>query len=126
MIEVYFRTIRKLVEASAVVRVLSLLTDKRDEEVGYLRGDLIFNDGSRLYFREFVHKQQGQAPERYTYAYHYQLADGETVFRYDNAPHYPNLPNAPHHKHIGNEKIVSTSPPDLEQVFQEIETLIGN
>ncbi|MFC2023574.1 DUF6516 family protein [Chloroflexota bacterium] len=29
------------------------------------------------------------------YLYHYQRADGTHAFRYDNAPHYPNLAASP-------------------------------
>jgi len=52
------------------------------------------------------------------YSYHYQRADGTLVFRYDNAPHYPDLPGFPEHKHIG-EQVLSAPAPDLSQVLTE-------
>lgn len=36
--------------------------------------------------------------ERFSYAYHYQRADGTFVFRYDNTAHFPELENFPHHQ----------------------------
>jgi len=46
------------------------------------------------------------------------------IFRYDNAPHFPDIPTAPHHKHIGENDVVAANAPDLESVLKEIEALI--
>lgn len=51
-------------------------------------------------------------------------ASNDLVFRYDNAPHHQelNLPNYPHHKHIGSEEnIISSNAPSLADVLKEIE-----
>jgi hypothetical protein len=40
------------------------------------------------------------------------------VFRYDSAPHFPDLPTFPHHKHLPSNVIVSWKP-DIERVLQE-------
>ena len=37
--------------------------------------------------------------EHFGYRYHFQDKNSELVFRYDNTPHFPNLPDFPHHKH---------------------------
>ena len=37
---------------------------------------------------------------------------------YDNAPHYPDLPGFPEHKHDG-EQVLSAPAPDLSQVLRE-------
>jgi len=50
--------------------------------------------------------------------YHYQRADGTQVFRYDNAPHYPDLPSFPEHKHEGDQVLWAPAP-DLSQVLRE-------
>jgi hypothetical protein len=46
------------------------------------------------------------------------------VFRYDNAPHFPHLPTAPHHKHIGESNVIAADAPDLQTVLNEIEASI--
>jgi len=46
------------------------------------------------------------------------------VFRYDNAPHFPNLPTAPNHKHIGEIEVIAADVPDLESVLIEIEAFV--
>jgi hypothetical protein len=37
--------------------------------------------------------------EHLGYRYHFQDKNSELIFRYDNTPHFPDLPNFPHHKH---------------------------
>ena len=54
------------------------------------------------------------------YVYHYQAANNQLVFRYDNAPHHPEITTHPHHKHVGDQIIAST-PPDLSDVLREID-----
>jgi hypothetical protein len=46
------------------------------------------------------------------------------VFRYDNAPHFPKLASAPHHKHTNENDVLASQPPDLQSVLKEIEGLI--
>lgn len=57
------------------------------------------------------------------YAYHYQDRDNTLIFRYDNAPHHPNIPNFPHHKHTGNQ-IESAAPPHLGDILREIDSFL--
>ena len=85
---------------------------------------MIFNDGSRLHFREFVQAKRGHPVNRYMYAYQYMNAGEMLIFRYDNASHFPHLATAPHHKHIGETDVVAANAPDLESVLKEIEGLI--
>ncbi|MEA1899197.1 MAG: DUF6516 family protein, partial [Thermodesulfobacteriota bacterium] len=39
------------------------------------------------------------------YSFHWQNAQGRLRQRWDNAPHYPDLPNAPHHVHGENDSV---------------------
>lgn len=126
MIDDYFAKLGAVIAASTIVRSSSVTFDRRSDEIGYVRGDLFLIDDSRLHFREFV-RQVGDAPaECYTYAYHYQRADGTLILRYDDAPHFPDLPNAPHHKHADDESnVISATLPDLATVLREIESLVA-
>ena len=51
MIKEYFARIRALVRQTALGQPAHILYDRRDKETGFLRGDLVFKDGSRLHFR---------------------------------------------------------------------------
>ena len=87
------------------------------------RGNIYFLDDSLLHFRELVDVESGV--KRIAYAYHYQKADSSFVFRYDNTPHFPYLPNAPHHKHDGSEvNVISADLMNLASVLDEIEAFV--
>ncbi len=122
MIEAYLQSLLDLVEASPVVRASNVTLDKRTPHVGMIRGDLYFADDSCLHFRELVEVQTTVV--RRMYSYHYQDADANLIFRYDDTPHHPGLSTFPHHKHDGNEAdVVAAAPPDLSAVLQEIESI---
>ena len=60
---------------------------------------LRFWDGSLLQVKEAL-AGRAFAIVKVRYNYHYQRADGTQIFRYDNAPHYPDLPGFPEHKYL--------------------------
>ena len=78
---------------------------------------LRFWDGSLLQVEEAL-VVRAFAIVKVRYNYHYQRADGTQVFRYDNAPHYPDLAGFPAHKHEGDQ-VLSAPAPDLSQVLRE-------
>lgn len=95
MIDDYFGTLRATIGACVIVCSSNITFDRRSDEIGYVRGDLFFVDDTRLHFREFVRQPANTPAERYTYAYHYQRADGTLILRYDDAPHFPHLSTPP-------------------------------
>jgi len=122
LIEAYLQSLLDAVAASPIVRASNITLDKRTLQVGFIRGDLYFADGSRLHFRELV-EVQVQVVRR-MYSYHYQDADAALIFRYDDTPHHPSLSNFPHHKHAGGETdVIPATPPDLPTVLGEIEVI---
>lgn len=96
-----------------------------DDYNGLIRCRIFFWDDSYLDLYEVVNTEQGY-PAKIHYAYTYMRA-GERIFRYDNAPHHPQVVTHPHHKHIGQEDtVVEASEPTLAQVLKEIEALINS
>jgi len=56
------------------------------------------------------------------YSFHWQTAQGKLEWRWDNAPHYPSLPNAPHHIHNASGTVQgAVEAPDMLFVIREIE-----
>lgn len=117
LVEQYFAYLESLIENYGAIRTKAIVKDKRSEHVGYFRAELFFHDGSSLHVREFVFTRS--EIDRYTYVYHYQDADNQLIFRYDNTRHFPELPNFPHHKHTP-EGPVPVPEPDLSAVLDEI------
>jgi hypothetical protein len=95
-----------------------------DDYNGLLRCRIHFWDDSFLDIYETVSTELGY-PVRISYAYTY-LRAGKRTFRYDNAPHHPEIATFPHHKHIGaEERLAPTDQPTLSQILAEIEGWLG-
>lgn len=84
--------------------------EDRASVAGLLKGTLIFSDGSRFHFKEFI--RFSGVIIRLKYAYQYLSAAGALVFRYDNAldPAAKHLATYPDHKHTPTGLIVSSAP----------------
>ena len=118
----YFRHIGNILALSRIVESQDVHAEKRTSTEGFLRGDIIFNDSSRLHFRELV--STNTSLQLVSYTYQYMRADGTMIFRYDDTDHFLNLPTAPHHKHIGENDVIAADVPDLQSVLKEIEAII--
>ena len=68
---------------------------------GYLRARLTLVDGSRLEFSEYMQRSPVGEIAVITYSYHWANADNELITRWDNTPHFPDLPGFPDHIHDG-------------------------
>jgi len=122
MIRRYLSRIHGLIHSRTDARIEMLSLRPISSEEGRLRGRLRFSDDSLLEFREAVAIEEQQAI-KLRYAYHYQRADGTLIVRYDNAPHHPELPGFPNHKHTPTG-VEPAEPPDLSEVLKEIDTYL--
>jgi len=104
------------VVATGQAVLVTLQVDQRSVVRGFIAGTLQFDDECTLHFREFV--DVTQAEPKIMYAYHYQDADDNLIFRYDNAAHRPTLPQ-PEHKHT-RAAIELVQAPTLTDVLDEI------
>ncbi|MCL4262367.1 MAG: hypothetical protein KJ069_04100 [Anaerolineae bacterium] len=123
MLNNYLHRLYDTIISRGYVEVEQLAFDNRSNRRGTISGRLKFHDGSLLDFGEVLIVQNRQVG-KLRYAYHYQNVSSEVIFRYDNAPHYPNLPTHPHHKHVGSTAVEPSLAPDLSEVLREIEQLI--
>ncbi len=118
LIEAYFRQVEGAVAQSHIVLDSRIATDKRSLYLGLIEGAVYFLDGSTLHFMEFVNAKV--EVNRFKYSYHYQNKHGDLIFRYDMAPHCPDIATFPHHKHSTGGTVVNSDAPSLHQVLQEI------
>ena len=96
-----------------------------DDQNGLLRCRVHFWDVSFLDIYEVVSTELGY-PVRIQYSYTY-LRDEQRVFRYNNAPHHPEIATHPNHKHLGPEdRLAPADQPNLSWIFDEIEGLLGD
>ena len=71
------------------------------EYVGNFWATIVFKDGSHLVVR-FTLRSDGDI-EEFDYSYQYIDPQGKRIFRYDDAPHHPEVTTHPHHLHKGPE-----------------------
>lgn len=122
MLNQYLHRLYDTIISRGYVEVERLDFDELPGRQGIIEGQLRFHDGSLLDFDEVVLLRDKQIV-KLRYGYHYQNESGEAIFRYDNAPHHPNIITYPHHKHVGST-VEPAQVPDLSEVLREIELLI--
>lgn len=117
VISEYISYVKKIIEKLPHVLSDTLIADNRGDIVLYLKGEIVFTNHSELHFKEYFIS----VPEfkKLAYSYHYQDADKELIFRYDNAEHHAELENFPHHKHV-KDKTLPSEEFSLDNVLETI------
>ena len=88
---------------------------------GHLRARLDLADGSQLEFSEYMQRSPAGEIAVITYSYHWANADNQLIKRWDNAPHFPDLPGFPDHIHDGaTGEVTSGQPMSISAVLDEI------
>ena len=101
--------------ALGLAQLSHLEIDQKSPLRGYVNAILRFSDDSELHIREFF--DGTQAEPRVMYAYHYQDAEKNLRFRYDNALHRPPI-GQKEHKHT-TSGVVPVFPPSLQEIIDE-------
>jgi len=119
----YFDAIEvRLIESPAVV---SYEVIRRDIAVvdGKIRiKSVLSNEGTFELFIYMVEEKHKLVLDRYSF--HWQDKEGYLLIRMDNAPHFPDMPNAPHHVHKGMEVVALLEAPELLLFLDEIERMV--
>ncbi len=95
---------------------IDIRVERRAAKQAVITADIFLVDGSNFYIKYIDAKY---AIEKIDYAYHYQDREGQLKFRYDNAPHRPDL-GFSDHKHLSDGSIVESSTPDISDVVDEV------
>lgn len=120
MILDYFEELESVIsEFLPIINSHSTNTKVYGKNKGFIRGEIIFTNGHQLSFAEVVDLEQ---TSKVKYRYHLMNESDELVFRYDNAPHFPNLKTFPNHKHLP-DGVVESEEPTLPEVLLEIYNL---
>ncbi|MDI9546619.1 MAG: DUF6516 family protein [Chloroflexota bacterium] len=93
---------------------------------GHIRVRAILSDGSLLEFSEYVQRTQHGSMQVIVYSYHWESANGDLIRRWDNTPHYPDLPSFPHHVHDGQTGTTQPGRPmDIFAALDQISQLLA-
>ena len=111
----------------AVCQCSNVYVERYEEEIltsnrANLRIRFRFNQTHLLEINEAIVITDGLL-EFLDYRYHFQDEQNRLIFRYDSTPHFPNLPNFPHHKHLP-EDVIASEKPEITQVLQEVIALM--
>lgn len=100
---------------------------ERDNQIGRLSFRLRYSNGSTLAVL-ITADCSDEYPIWPAYALHYQQSTSELLFRYDNAPHHHELPNFPHHLHVGPDPaiVLPYGPPSPRRVAAAIRWHLDN
>jgi hypothetical protein len=116
MIEKYFLQIEHIIQDIPNIRSLSVKKKIYNVRQGHITGSVIFENGYRL---DFAEVKNADLKPKIKYRYQYMNDEMESVFRYDNAPHHPDIKTFPHHKHERDE-VKESDEPSLYDVLTEI------
>lgn len=134
-IEDYFSQIRETIQKSTslILKEISVhgnpTFDTRTDTAGVIDLRLVFVNKSYLDVVEFVVIVNNK-PEKVKYAYHYQSSENSPIFRYDNEPHWQQIPTFPNHKHDFKDNpeepgaILPATKVSLVTVLEEISTIM--
>lgn len=119
-ISAYLASAKERLLTELIVTRFVVLRERTTAADGHWRVRVSLADGSTLEFSEYV-RISGNQVIAITYSYHWADADATLICRWDNTPHYPDLPGFPYHIHDGSdEKVRPGQSMDLFAVLDEI------
>ena len=104
----YLDSVKERLLTDEIVTAFRITRERATSTDGYMRARAALVDGSQLEFSEYVQLTADDQVAVITYSYHWSDAQGSLIRRWDNTPHFPDLPNFPHHIHDGPTDSVST------------------
>ena len=117
----YLDAVKERILTDSLVSIFRLIRERATLTDGHLRARLTLRDNSLLEFSEYVQITSAGQIQVATYSYHWCDADNKLIRRWDNTPHFPALPNSPHHVHVGpGEDVRGGQPMDIFSVLDEI------
>lgn len=97
----YLDSVKERLLTDPIVVGFQIRRERRTATDGHLRVRVAILDGSLLEFSEYAERTPDGQMQVAVYSYHWENAEGRLICRWDNTPHFPNLPDFPHHVHDG-------------------------
>jgi len=98
-VEAYFVLIKERLVTEPNVAGFQIMRARTTLMDGYLRARVQLINQSRLEFSEYIQLSSTGQIQVVTYSYHWANERNQLIRRWDNTPHFPELPNFPHHIH---------------------------
>ncbi len=124
VIEQHFDDVEIRLISSPVIASYRILRREVAPGDGKLRLKAVSTGGEVIELFEYVTELRGKIVLS-KYSFHWQDNQGNLKFRWDNAPHHPELPEAPHHFHSADNMVQGlTTIPTIFSVLDQIEKTV--
>jgi len=120
----YVESVKARLSTDSIVIRFDVIREFANLGEGFIRVRAILTNGDILDSSEFV--RQSDTLEIISYRYQWLDKDKKHIRRWDNALHYPNLENFPHHIHTGENEVTPGTPTDIFAILDEIAKIIGH
>jgi hypothetical protein len=117
----YLTSIKERLTADRVVSSFQVIRERTTLTDGHLRARLTLTDDSHLEFSEYVQRSPNGEISVITYSYHWADMQNILIRRWDNTPHFHNLPGFPHHVHT--KPADTPSPGHLVSIFTVLDEI---
>ena len=117
MIDEHLDEIEKIIKGDSLVILSDFQRIYTSQNTAYIKAKVRFIDNSFLSIFHHVHDENGLFG--FDYRYHYMDSKNTMIFRYDNAPHHPEVQSSPHHKHTSSG-IKESEMPNIRDILSEI------
>jgi hypothetical protein len=122
-IEAYLQAMKERFVTDPIITRFSVIRERSTLVDGYLRARLALANGSQLEFSEYMQQSSAGEIVVITYSYHWTDANNQLITRWDNTPHFPDLPGFPDHMHDGATGEVTTGQP--MSIFTVLDEIAG-
>ena len=119
----YIESVKERLSTDSIIVRFYIFREFANLNEGFIRVRAHLINGDILDFSEFV--KQMDKLELDNYRYQWLDKDKKHIRRWDNALHYPQLENFPHHIHLGENKVIPGSPVNIFSILDEIAKILG-
>ena len=120
-IDAYLEAIKERFVTDPLVTQFQVIRERSTLMDGYLRARLALANGSQLEFSEYMQRSSDGEIVVITYSYHWADVNNQLIARWDNTPHFPDLPGFPDHIHDGvTGEVTPGQPMNIFTVLDEI------
>ena len=125
LLEMYIKEVQTALEESPIVLSSILATEVEPEIAAVkIKGTAFLIENYRLEFFEYLKSKKNKVSHD---KYRFQLLNQENIalFRWDNAPHHPEVQSFPNHKHnLEKNEIALSKEMNMKIVLEEIIDII--
>jgi hypothetical protein len=126
-VKAYLDSIKERLVTDPIITGFHTVRERSTLVDGYLRARLDLRDGSQLEFSEYVQDSPANEIVVVTYSYHWADACNQLIKRWDNTPHFPDLPGFPDHIHDrATGQVTSGRPMSIFAVLDQIASVLGD